>query len=503
VTAVAKLEPGLHPKERDRRLAAAILYERRQMREHLSPFVRKTFEEINPGIGYKHNWHIDLISEHLEACYRREIKRLIINIAPRSFKSGAVSVAFPAWALGLDPTLRFMGASYEIGLQIQHSINTRDVMQSQWYRGLFPKTNIASDQNEKKLFATTQHGFRLSTSVGASKIGAGGDFLIVDDPLNPKQAVSDTERERANYWFDNTFTTRLNDKKEGVIIVIMQRLHESDLTGHLLRKGGWTHLNLPTVATTRTVIDFGSVHVVREAGDEKEPTRECLLHPDRDGPEEIKQARIDLGEFGFAAQHQQDPAPADGGIVKRIWWRYYNEDPKAIAATADMVIISVDATFKEATGSDFVAIQAWAKKGASCYLLAQAHARMSFTKTLATLKEFLAAWDMHWECLIEDKANGPAIIDMLREEVQALIPVNPKESKQARAAAVSPLVEAGNVLIPCRGFTEDGKPILEPWVEAFLLEWTKFPNGAHDDQVDACTQALLRLRQGQILLGKA
>lgn len=215
---------------------------------HLPAFIQKCFHTVNPGTPYLHNWHIDLIAAYLRACERGDIQRLIINIPPRYLKSLCVSVAWPAWLLGHDPSRRIIVSSYAQSLSLKHSLDCRLVMQSEWYRQVFQQTLLASDQNEKGKFLTTRRGMRLATSVGGSVTGEGGNFLILDDPHNPAHIHSDLLRQDTIDWFEQVFTSRLDDKKRGVIILMMQRLHEEDLSGHLLKKSGWEHLCIPAIA---------------------------------------------------------------------------------------------------------------------------------------------------------------------------------------------------------------------------------------------------------------
>ena len=243
------------------------------LRQDLASFTAKVFQTADPVARYLDNWHVHLICEHLAACARGEITRLIINLPPRHLKSICVSVAWPAWLMGHDPAARIMAASYSRGLSVRHALDFRLVLTSAWYRRLFPGVRLAADQNEKHKVQTTARGHRIATSVGGAATGEGADALIVDDPHNPRQALSATMREAALDWFDQTYASRLNDKKRRVIVVVMQRLHERDLTGHLLAKGGWRHLCLPAEAERRALIDFGAVRVIRRPG--------ALLHPAR------------------------------------------------------------------------------------------------------------------------------------------------------------------------------------------------------------------------------
>lgn len=210
-----------------------------ELRNNFNLFLTRAFLHLRPGETFKPNWHIDVISEYLMACKNKQIKRLIINIPPRMMKSLCISVAFPAWLMGNDPSKSIICASYAQSLANQHSLDCRALIESEWFQAAFPGCKLAKDQNEKSKYMTTKRGMRFATSVGGTLTGAGGSFIIVDDPLNPSQAASDAERDTANSWMSSTVPSRLNNQEDDIIIVVMQRLHEDDVTGHLLDKGGW------------------------------------------------------------------------------------------------------------------------------------------------------------------------------------------------------------------------------------------------------------------------
>lgn len=445
----------------------------------LADFIRQAWHVIEPATPYLHNWHIDLICEYLEAVSAGQITRLIINIPPRYMKSIAVSVMWPVWEWIRHPETRWIFASYSQSLSTKHSVDRRTIIQSDWYQSRWgDRFKLVEDHNLKTEFLNDKRGHMIATSVGGTSTGKGGNRLVVDDPLNPKEAASDVLRERANTWFDQTFYSRLDDKKTGAIVVIMQRLHEKDLTGHLLEKGGeWEHLCLPAIAEDRQVIHFpmSGRTLVREPGD--------LLWPEREGPKEIEAAKLALRSYGFAGQYQQRPSPMEGGIFKRGWWKFYKEPP----ARFDEMLQSWDCSFKSASTSDYVVGQVWGRVGGEFYLLDQVRDRMDFTETLQAVRALTAKWPKARSKLIEDKANGQAVIDALKREIPGIIPVTPKESKEARAMAVQPFMEAGNVYLP--------DPSIAPWIHDFIEECAAFPNAAHDDQVDAMTQALNRLAQ--------
>ncbi len=210
-------------------------------------FMHRAFLELNPRTQFLHTWHNELIASKLEACRRGEITRLIINVPPRSLKSHSAAVAFPAFVLGHNPSAQIICASYGQDLANKHSLDCRTIMASEWYRSLF-RTRLSPQKQSIQEFLTTQNGFRMATSIGGVLTGRGADIIIIDDPLKPDEALSETQRTAVNNWFDHTLYSRLNDKRTGCIIIIMQRLHEDDLVGHVLEQGGWDLLKLPAIA---------------------------------------------------------------------------------------------------------------------------------------------------------------------------------------------------------------------------------------------------------------
>ena len=207
------------------------------LRRDLYAFTQRCFYELNPTTTFLPNWHIEVVASALEACRRGEITRLIINQPPRSLKSHCASVAFVAFLLGHDPAAQIICASYGQDFANKHAMDCRTILASAWYQALFPHTRLSSERQAVQEFMTTRQGFRLSTSVGGVLTGRGADFIIIDDPLKPDEALSDTQRKAVNDWFDHTLYSRLNNKRDGRIILVMQRLHEDDLVGHVARHG--------------------------------------------------------------------------------------------------------------------------------------------------------------------------------------------------------------------------------------------------------------------------
>jgi predicted phage terminase large subunit-like protein len=445
----------------------------------LRAFVPAAWPVLEPARSFVANWHHDLLAEYLTAVFQGQVKRLLVNIPPRHTKSRFATVLWPCWCWAQRPEAAWIFGSYAAGLSVRHSLDRRAVLSSDWYQARWgDRARFADDQNLKAEFENTARGTMVATSVGGSAMGLGADVIVVDDPHNPEQALSEAERETALRWFDQTLTTRLNDPATGAIVVIMQRLHQQDLSGHLLEQGDWVHVALPAEAEDRERVVFPVSGVAHE----REPGE--LLWPERFTQDVLAKQKRRLGAWAYAGQFQQRPTPLGGGIFKRDWWRFYDELPP----TFESLVASWDCAFKDTKGSDYVVGQVWGKRGADCYLLDQVRGRWSFPGTVQAIRSLAGKWPQATAKLVEDKANGPAVIDTLKHEIPGLIAINPEGGKVVRAQAVSPLIESGNVYLP--------NPAHHPWVEDFLEECGAFPNGAHDDQVDAMTQALRRLGAG-------
>lgn len=453
----------------------------------LATFSRGAWPILEPGTPLQWNWHLDYICEHLVLCRQRRIRRLMVNVPPQTMKTRLVSVFYPTWCWSLAPHQRFLAASYSADLSTNHNVERRRIAESDWFQSHWPgKVSFTPDQNRKTEFENTAGGKMSITSPGGTATGRGAHDVICDDLVSADDADSDAHRESANDFFDGTLRTRLSDQISGVFIIVMQRLHEDDLTGHLLAKaapGEWTVIRLPMIAEEDERWEFpisGRI-VERKAG---EP-----LWPSRFPMEVCESIKRDVGSYRWAGQYQQRPAPPEGAIIKRQWIKFYTELPSKF----DTKIQSWDCTFKDTSKSDFVAGHVWGMKGGEFYLLDRTHARLDMPATMAAVKGKRAQHPDAQAILIEDKANGPAVIQMLRAEIPGILPINPEGGKESRLRAVSPLFEAGNVYLP--------DPSIAPWVEDVIAELTVFPNGAHDDDVDAASQALnwLRARAGGVI----
>jgi len=308
-------------------------YLRLVLRNDLTAFIERAFMTVAPAMRYVPNWHIEAMAWHLEQCASGAIKRLLITLPPRHLKSGCASVAFPAWVLGRDPSKRIVCASYSQDLAAVLARDCRAVMQSNWYRSAFPQTKFSATKNATLDFQTTRNGYRYSTSVGGTLTGRGGSLIIIDDPLKPQDAMSNSKRSSVNEWFDRTLYSRLDDQRDDVIILIMQRLHLDDLAGYVLDKEPWVHLNLPAIAEADEDIPVGRAGIYRRRVGQ-------LLHPARLNTAELARLRDNLGTFNFSAQYQQRPIPEQGEIVKWEWFRTYDHLPAS--APGDRTVQSWD-----------------------------------------------------------------------------------------------------------------------------------------------------------------
>lgn len=388
-------------------------------------------------------------------------------------KSLQVCVFWPAWEWGPAnmPHLRYIFASYASHLSERDSGRQRMLMKSDWYQRLWGD-RFSIQKEIAWQITNNKTGVRLASSVGGVGTGERVHRAVNDDLLRANDAHSEAMRYQAIEHL-RAMSTRGVNPTDFSQVVIMQRLHEMDPTGWLLEQGGWEHLCLPAEFEP----ERRSVTCIWQ--DPRTKPGE-LLWPEQFPPNTIDDIKKALGSYSSAGQLQQRPAPDAGGIFQRAWWKFYDVLPESF----DEVIQSWDMAFKGTDETDFVVGQVWGRKGADKYLLDQVRARVGFTESVRMVRLLSAKWPESRAKLIEDKANGSAIIDTLKKEIPGMIAVNPEGGKEARAHAVSPTVEAGNVWLP--------PELIAPWIDEFLMEHSVFPNGANDDQVDATTQALLR-----------
>ncbi len=489
-------------REKLRRAASASLYE----------FVKQAWPVVEPGVQFMPSWHIEVICEHLEAITSGEIRKLLINIPPRHSKSTIVSVMYPMWEWLTQPEEKFLCASYSGTLSIRDNLKARRLVQSPWYQERWGHMfALAGDQNAKQRFENDKTGYRLATSVGGTATGEGGSRLLLDDPHSAQEAQSDVMRESALEWFDMVWSTRLNDPKRDAMITIMQRLHEKDISGHILEDiGGWEHLMIPAEWDgVRRKTFLGPYDPRKEKGE--------LICPDRFGPKEIADLKQLLGVYGVAGQLQQDPKPAEGGILKtkhiKLW-----PATKALPQF-EYILQSYDCAFTEKTSGDPTAcsvyavftlgserhvmvIDAWDEHLSYPELRARAIKDWQTEYGGTTVKDGLRTARRPDRVLVEAKASGQSLLQDLRLARVPAVGYNPGNAdKVSRAHQAAPTLELGHIWLPESG-KNPGHAVT--WAAAFLKQLEKFPVAEHDDYVDTFTQAIIFLKnEGWFELPKA
>lgn len=455
------------------------------LRQDLMSFTEHSFYELNPRAQFLSSPHIEVLISKLESCRKDKIRRLIINLPPRSLKSHAASVVFPAWLLGHDPSKQVICASYGQDLADKHARDCRTLMATAFYRRLFPNTHLALEKQSVNEFVTSAQGFRMSTSVGGVLTGRGADVIILDDPLKPEEALSETRRNAVNDWYDNTLLTRLNNKQTGVIIIVMQRLHQDDLVGHVMAQENWEVLSFPAIAEEDEiyVVDspLGRRRWRRKTGEALQPERECLVT--------LANTRQTMGEYNFASQYQQNPMPVGGAIVKNEWFRYYEQSE--LPSRFPIVLQSGDTANKSGELNDYSVCTTWGATWDIYYLLSVFRRRLNYPNLRRAVLEQARQYHAHI-ILIEDKASGTQLIQDLQSEGLCGVRAYeaPKGSdKILRLYAQTAEFESGRVLLPRSA----------PWREAYVRELTTFPGSKHDDQVDSTTQALDDLKTNRSL----
>jgi predicted phage terminase large subunit-like protein len=439
-------------------------------RQYLKLFVLRCFQTLHPGTDFKDNWHVDAIVYQLERIQRREINRLIINLPPRYAKSLIASIAFAAFILGHDPAAKIFGISYSDVLTRDLSLKFKAIIESDWYQGLFPELEFSRVLDGEVL--TSKHGFRKSTSVFGSMTGMGGDYFIIDDPMKPTDALSDAKRDACNAWYGNVLFSRLDDKKAGVIIIVMQRLHMHDLCGFLTDgNDDWEILNLAAVAECEERIQIGTNRFFdRKLGE--------ALHPNYESIETLAEIQRSLGSTIYAAQYQQTPVPEGGAIIKRHWLHYYDGLPTK--TWVSKIVLSWDTATKGGAHNAYSVCTVWFVHKDEYWLIDLHRGQFDYPQLKAKAIELAQRYKPN-KILIEDASTGAPLAQELKELRIAgidLIPVN--MDKAARLFVQAGKFEAGRVHFPKH-------KAFMPALEAELLS---FPQSRTKDQVDSITQAL-------------
>jgi predicted phage terminase large subunit-like protein len=447
-------------------------------RQDFKTFALRASPVVN-GELLLHNWHIDAICYKLDQVARGETKRLLLCLPPRCLKSYLASVCFPAWLMGRDPKAKILCASYANSLSEKLSIDTRNLMQDPWYRGVFPATQLNPGKMAKEEFATTAGGYRLATSVGGTLTGRGGSHIIIDDPLKASDTYSRAARESCLEWFKTTVQSRLNNPKTGSIIVVAQRLHAEDLPGHLIEAGDWDQLILPMEAPVDYQVD------VFRGGRRGLVKRGRLLQPERHGPEELERIRREMGERDYEAQYNQAPLPPGGALFKRSWLRRYAEPLEL--KLYEGIYQSWDTAYEVGPSNDFSVCTTWGVIKGVFHLLDVYRRRLEFPE----LQQAVLALQKKWRAravVVEGAGSGRSLYQNIRRDPDSLWlkTLQPASSKENRASQQSVKFEGGRVWLPEAA----------DWLPDFESELLAFPNGKHDDQVDSAVQFLLAVDKG-------
>lgn len=454
--------------------AAAALLARRKARRGLHDYIRYT----NPR--YKPSFFSETVCAALDQFVsdvqagKRPI--LILQAPPQHGKSEMVSRKLPAYLLGKFPEWRIGAASYSDELASAMGQDVRRNLASPEHLRLFPASTEKRKYDVNRIAeftAPSGSGGYLGVGVGAGLTGRPIDIGIIDDPVkNEKEALSPITKEGHWNWYQSVFTTRL-----------------SEHSGQIIMATSWAEDDLPARIASHFQGDprlkhlrFPAINLPDENGYDPQLPEGALV-PNLHSLEKLYETKGLLSDYWWSALYQQRAKALGGNVFKEAGIQYYL--PKELPERFDKVVDSWDCTFKDTDGTDYVVGQKWGKKGANSYLLAQKRARMSFTVTLKAITDLHEMHPVSTEILIEDKANGPAVIDTLKKEVSGIIPIEPDGSKLARAHAVTSYWEALNIWLPHEAVC--------PWVKVLVSELTAFPAAAHDDQVDALTQALRRL----------
>lgn len=465
-------------------------------RENLAAFTAKSFTIVEPKTDFEHNWHIDCIAEHLQAVWDNEIQYLIINMPPRSLKTHTTSVAFEAWGLGKNPSIQFMLTSFKGSLAEKMTRKTRRILQSEWYQQCFPGTKLSDELNRQYYFETTEHGQYFSSSM-ANVTGEGCDIQICDDPLNPDEALSDVVREGTIETIRGTLFSRFNDPRTGRFVLNMQRLHDDDPTGNLLKDQGWYHLKLPAEAKGRSY----SYSIRGKTWELKE---NHFLFPARFTPEVLAQKRTLLGDYSYAGQFLQEPVPIGGGLINLLWIQYY---PQGSIKPKEMnIVILVDPAGgddsekqKKDKNSDWTAMMVVGlAPDNNYYLLDAIRDRLNPTERIDTLFMLHRKWnaltgkspkvgyekysmqsDTHYitEKKKHDAYNFPLVI------------VAGPKSKTSRVSRIVPDLQNGRWYFPQSLIYVDADGRKWDLIQELLnVELKTFPMSKYDDMIDALSR---------------
>jgi predicted phage terminase large subunit-like protein len=436
------------------------------LRQHFSLFLRFAYREIGGDGALQWNFHLDAVIHQLERIRTGANQRLIVTVPPRHLKS-VMLTAWVAWMMGRNPAARFICASYGSELAEKHARDCLRIMSSPWYRRAFP--SLLLTRRAVLHFETSAGGHRVSTSVGGVLTGIGADYVVIDDPMKADDTHSESARETVKAWLDESLRFRLESLDRSAIILVMQRLHEDDLAGELLSRGGWHELRLPSIAPADELVEIGERRFYRRREGH-------ALHPARQSLARLQELQAE-NALVFAAQQQQDPVPRTGNYVDPAWFQTYETAPQS-----GLVVQSWDTATKTGLSNDYsVAITAIYYER-RFYIVEVHRERMDFAALRQRVEELCNKYRVQ-RLLIEDAASGQQLLQMLRKPPRGVplpIPCRPDTDKHVRFHAQASRIQAGEVVLPATA----------PWLPNFIKEVAAFPNGRFDDQADALAQLL-------------
>lgn len=438
----------------------------------LKVFLQQAFATLYPGKAFLDNWHLNAILHGLEQAIEGKQPRLIINLPPRQLKSFIASVALPAFLLGQDPSVKMICVSYSDELAKTLSRDFLRIVESEWYQRVFP--NVRSAKMTENEFATADGGSRYATSVGGTLTGRGGDFIIIDDPIKPVDALSQKSRESLNEWYRSTLLSRLDDKRKSVLILVMQRLHINDLIGFAEAGGGFHKLSLPAIALQNEEIAIGDngVHT-RSEGE--------ALHPEREDIDVLDGIRNQLGAANFAAQYQQQPELPNGAMFRRKWFHLIGKPPTW--QSGGRLYVSVDTALSTAETADYSAISVVYADRSGYYVMKAERGHWDYEELQKTLLGYYARHKDRITFIIEPAGVGISLVSYMRKTRIPCPTSSLKDSKLQRAGYAVPAFEEGRIHI----LDVEGE---NAWVEPYLAEFLSFPHGRFDDQVDSLAQLI-------------
>lgn len=433
-------------------------------------FYQRCFAMLNPAANFQDNWSIDAMAAFAEKVIRGEIRRGIVNVPPRHGKSLMFNVALCAFMLGHDPTLRIFVISYAAQLSSEHSTLFRAIIESEWYKRIFPRMKIKRIVDDQVF--TTKRGFRRWTSVLGSMTGMGGDVFIVDDPIKPVDCLSQANRNAVNAWFSNTLLPRLDNKEDGIVLVIMQRLHIDDLSGYLQRQtDSWTKLVMSAIAEVPQEFDLGRGRTYKRQPGE-------VLNPARESRATLDNLRAEMGSPTFSAHYQQRPVPIEGAMLWSEWFQFVDAAPTPDRSS--YIIQSWDTAAKQGLLNSYSACVTILVHQGNYYILHVLRKRMTFPQLLEAA-EALARRFKPRHILIEDASSGTGLAQILKRKFPlAVRTIKPEHDKVVRLFLQQPKFEQRRVHFLTN----------QPWLSTLLEELLSFPESPYSDQVDAISQAL-------------